>query len=449
MGKLSILLACEFYAPSVGGVQEVMRQIAERLVDRGHSVTVATTWLQERTTEQINGVDIAQFSIAGNAVAGLSGEVERYRQFLVDARFDLVMVKAAQQWTFDAMIAVLDRLRMKSVFIPCGFSKLFEPEYEDYYRDMPRALRKFDRLVFYATHYRDIDFARQHGIDSFCVLPNGADEREFSVPRDPAFRRRHSIPEEAFLLITVGNVNVQKGHHELLESLPWITRARPVFLLMIGARPSATSKGLALARQVRAAIGARGPAGLIDLMRRLLSRAREAASRPVEQSAPRASLDTLLARANKPGKAPRAALMALPRAEVLQAYLNADLFVFASNVEYSPLVLFEAAAAGLPFLSVPVGNAAEIAEWTGCGIICPAPQDARGYTRASAETLGASISQLVEDPARLQALGAVGRQRFLESYTWEAITRRYEALFLELCRAPAESGEPTQIRTSL
>ena len=40
MGKLSILLACEFYAPSVGGVQEVMRQIAERLVDRGHSVIV-------------------------------------------------------------------------------------------------------------------------------------------------------------------------------------------------------------------------------------------------------------------------------------------------------------------------------------------------------------------------------------------------------------------------
>lgn len=438
MGKLSILLACEFYAPSVGGVQEVMRQIAERLVARGHSVTVATTRLQERTTEQINGVDIAQFSVAGNAVAGLSGEVDRYRQFLLDARFDLVMVKAAQQWTFDAMIAVLDRIRMKSVFIPCGFSKLFEPEYAQYYREMPGVLRRFDRLVFYATHYRDIDFARQHGIDSFCVLPNGADEREFAVPRDPAFRRRHSIPEEAFLLITVGNVNGQKGHHELLESLPWIAPTRPVFLLMIGARPSAASKGLALVRQVRAAIGARGPAGLVDLMRRLLSRAREASSRPAEQSAPRTSPDTLLAQVNAPGALPRAALMALPRAEVVQAYLNADLFVFASNVEYSPLVLFEAAAAGLPFLSVPVGNAAEIAEWTGCGIICPAAQDARGYTRVSAEILGAGISRLVENQANLRALGATGRQRFLESYTWEAITRRYEALFFELSRDSAE-----------
>lgn len=438
MGKLSILLACEFYAPSVGGVQEVMRQIAERLVARGHSVTVATTRLPGRTTERINGVEIAQFSIAGNAVAGLSGEVGRYRQFLLDARFDLVMVKAAQQWTFDAMIAVLDQIRMKSVFIPCGFSKLFEPEYAEYYRDMPGVLRRFDRLVFYATHYRDIDFARQHGIDSFCVLPNGADEREFSVPQDPAFRRRHSIPEDAFLMITVGNVNGQKGHLELLESLPWVTCARPVFLLMIGARPSATSKGLALVHQVRAAIGARGPAGLVDLIRRLLSRAREAGARTVEPSAPRASLDTLLAQVNAPGTLPRAALMALPRQEVIQAYLNADLFVFASNVEYSPLVLFESAAAGLPFLSVPVGNAAEIAEWTGCGIICPAAQDARGYTRVSAQVLGAGISRLVENQAGLRALGAAGRQSFLDSYTWEAITRRYEALFFDISRDSAE-----------
>ncbi|MCA3121897.1 MAG: glycosyltransferase, partial [Rhodocyclaceae bacterium] len=139
-----------------------------------------------------------------------------------------------------------------------------------------------------------------------------------------------------------------------------------------------------------------------------------------------------------PGALPRAALMALPRQEVVQAYLNADLFVFASNVEYSPLVLFESAAAGLPFLSVPVGNAAEIAEWTGCGIICPAAQDARGYTRVSAEILGAGISRLVDNQAHLRALGATGRQRFLESYTWEAITRRYEALFFEISRDSAE-----------
>ena len=48
----------------------------------------------------------------------------------------------------------------------------------------------------------------------------------------------------------------------------------------------------------------------------------------------------------------------LPREKVVDAFFEADLFVFASKVEYSPLVLFESAAAGTPFLTVPAGNAA-------------------------------------------------------------------------------------------
>ena len=47
----------------------------------------------------------------------------------------------------------------------------------------------------------------------------------------------------------------------------------------------------------------------------------------------------------------------MSRADIISAFFSSNLFVFASHVEYSPLVLFESVAAGLPFLSVPVGNA--------------------------------------------------------------------------------------------
>jgi L-malate glycosyltransferase len=57
---MNILLCCEFYAPSVGGVQEVMRQLAERLAARGHSVTVATTSIPERKSHYVNGVHIVR-----------------------------------------------------------------------------------------------------------------------------------------------------------------------------------------------------------------------------------------------------------------------------------------------------------------------------------------------------------------------------------------------------
>jgi glycosyltransferase involved in cell wall biosynthesis len=133
-------------------------------------------------------------------------------------------------------------------------------------------------------------------------------------------------------------------------------------------------------------------------------------------------------------KAPkkRIILTDLPRDRLIQAYLNADLFVFASNIEYSPLVLFEACAAGLPFLSVPVGNAAEIAEWTGGGLICPSPEDERHYTRVVPEVLARHMEALANDPELLSALGAKGRDACLRRFNWDAIASEYEAMFERL-----------------
>ena len=95
---MKFLFCCEFYYPSVGGVQEVMKQIAERLVSRGHEVTVATTALPNRDFTSLNGVQIAQFAVSGNLVRGMHGEIENYRQFVRNFECDAILIKAAQQW---------------------------------------------------------------------------------------------------------------------------------------------------------------------------------------------------------------------------------------------------------------------------------------------------------------------------------------------------------------
>ena len=115
---MHILFCCELYAPSVGGVQEVMRQLAERLVVRGHHVTVATSRLPGRELETLNGVNIKEFDVSGNLVSGMKGEIERYQEYVVAGGFDIVMIKAAQQWTFDALWPVLDEIKLPKVFIP-------------------------------------------------------------------------------------------------------------------------------------------------------------------------------------------------------------------------------------------------------------------------------------------------------------------------------------------
>src|SRR3989338_425410 len=49
------------------------------------------------------------------------------------------------------------------------------------------------------------------------------------------------------------------------------------------------------------------------------------------------------------------------RRHIVSAYKQAKLFVFGSKIECSPLVLFEAMAAKLPFVTTACGNSAELA----------------------------------------------------------------------------------------
>lgn len=495
---MRLLFACEFYAPSVGGVQEVMKQLAERMVRFGHQVTVATTRLAEREFSELNGVEVVGFDIVGNTVRGMTGEVERYREFVRTFPCDALMVKAAQQWTFDALWPVLDDIQCRKVFIPCGFSGLYEPMYQQYFQDLPAIMRKWDHLIFYAEEYRDVDFARARGMSHYTILPNGASETEFSAEPDPQFRRRHGIPEDSLLLLTVGSLTGVKGHREIAEAfarlqLPGQRHAT----LLLNANPPPKPPVLPVSSSPRSpvmpvssqaadqpAFGDHGVLGramrvyrqegidgvaarvgryFVRSLRlgmkvgryaaRIAGFLRHEGFASTAQKVHRGVYDRTrhsrvwkfiperwhpqhvysiaqwLAAANRRSPQTRLALHTdFGRGELVQAYMAADLFVFASNIEYSPLVLYESAAAGTPFLTVPVGHADEIVRWTGAGVICPAPKDERGYTRVDPSQLAQAIAELAQDEARLQALGRTGRQRWLANFTWEKIARRYEKI---------------------
>ena len=186
---MKLLFCCESYWPHRGGVQEVMRQIAERMVAAGHDVTVATSKHPRRKSEVINGVKVRGFKAGGKLVYGLTGQIKQYREFVRTFEADAILIMAAQQWSFDALWPVLDDIKARKVFIPCGFSSLFEPDYAQYFKEIPAVLRKFDHLVFNAGKYRDIDFVKGHGLSDFTVLPNGISEADFE--REAEIGRAH------------------------------------------------------------------------------------------------------------------------------------------------------------------------------------------------------------------------------------------------------------------
>lgn len=124
----------------------------------------------------------------------------------------------------------------------------------------------------------------------------------------------------------------------------------------------------------------------------------------------------------------RALIVDLPREELIQAYFAADLFVFASHVEYSPLVLFESAAAGTPFLSSRAGNAQEVAKWLGGGFILEDQADAQGFRIISPQALADEISVLMNQQPLLTKMGKQLRESWQKHYTWSQIAKRYEGV---------------------
>ena len=428
---MQILFGCEFYAPSVGGVQEVMRQLAERLVTRGHQVTVATTKLPTRNFNTLNGVVIKEFGVSGNFVSGMVGEVEQYQKYAVEGDFVVVMIMAAQQWTFDALWPVLDKMKAKKVFIPCGFSGLYEPAYAKYFQQLPGILKKLDHLVFHASKYRDIDFARVHGIGNFSVIPVGASEVEFNVAVDTTFRIRNGISAQSFLFLTVGSFTGLKGHLELAKAfsrmrLPVDQHATLILngndvLILDSSIGGLFGKFVGLIRTYG------WQYSFNHILKRLLGMAGLKMGKGVS---PR----KIASQINKTQPNKQVLVTNYPRQELTQAFMAADLFVFASNVEYSPLVLYESIAAGTPFLSVNVGNSVEIAQWTGAGVICLSAVDERGYTRVDEVALAQAMTELMQQKDRLAELGATGRKNWSERYTWGGISIQYEQIFSQLLK---------------
>ncbi len=119
----------------------------------------------------------------------------------------------------------------------------------------------------------------------------------------------------------------------------------------------------------------------------------------------------------------------LPREKVVDAFFEADLFVFASKVEYSPLVLFESAAAGTPFLTVPVGNAGRDRALDRRRLAVPGRSRRSRLYQGIASGLGAGNGKGYPFSGLLFASSArQAGKRWLDRFTWAKIAKSYERI---------------------
>lgn len=387
---MKIFHCVESYYPSVGGMQEVVKQLSERLVKLGHDVTVLTRHHPERTFSELNGVKLLTFNIKGNPLEVKDAEDQRYVNFLLSLKGDVITFFAAQQWATNLALPFLNQIKIKKVSVPTGYSGLYWPMFKDYFEKMKTWIHGYDMNVYLSYDYRDVNFARENGVSKWMVIPNGAAADEFLVDSNLNVRKHFGLSDKEFLILHVGSYTGWKGHREAID----------IFLR------SDIKEGTLL----------------------MIGNHYQYFKLPIYKY-PLLNCRLLL---NKLFGKKRIVFNYFSRAFTVAAYKQADLFLFPSNVECSPIVLFECAAARLPFLSTDVGNSVEITKWTGGGQILPTRKDAAGFSYADIHGSVKILNQLYADKTRRISMGEKAFNIWKEKYSWEVITKQYETLYKEL-----------------
>jgi len=374
---MNILFTIEQYYPIVGGAEEVVRKISERLAKKGHQVTVATSSVPERKSHELNGVKIVSFNIYGNKVRGFYGETKKYKDFLITSHFDIICNYAAQSWPTDLTLELLDKLDAKKVLFPCGYSglvlwskKIF---YWNYFRRLPIYLGKYSHIIYHSANYIDKVFGDKHNIKHYSIIPNGIDIDEMKT-HTIKFREFYNINTK-YMLLNVSNHFKLKGHSFVLKSFNLLNRD-DVTLVIIGNK----------------VFGLRG----------CYSKCKRAAS-----NNPRVIL-----------------LENTPREHVVSAFHESNVFVFGSKVECFPLVVSEAMSVGLPFISTNVGNVREL----NGGIIVNTPKE-----------MAVCINKVLDDSNCRETLSTFGQNDCLNKYTWGEIITKYEDLFKKIVTQGSQS----------
>lgn len=411
---MRILHTVKSYSPLSGGMYEVVRRISEGLSKRGHEVVIASG-----KGAALEGCDDAGMKVEVFDVTQ-AVERERYQSYVLTSDFDVITNFAAQQPMTDLLLPLLPKIRAKKVFVPTGFNALHSKTHRGYFQQMAEWMKGYDMNVFLSYTYQDIAFARMSGLpdEKIAVIPNGASKEEFMDTTTIGVKKALDIGSRTHLILHVGSFTGVKGHDEAIDIF---TRAqtRDAVLLLVGN-------------------------GETSCAQTIRQRAHALNESPKYQESKKRIITT-----------------SLTRGETVSAYKEADVFLFPSNTECSPIVLFEAMAAGLPFLSSEVGNAKEIIAWSGGGLLLPTRQNVllgRGWKEkakkalkrflirlglnlwnpdlayAQAEIGGSAkmLEELLRDPDRRRALGRAGREAWLRRFTWELITDQYERLYSAL-----------------
>lgn len=366
---MRILIVNSEYPPIGGGAGNASAHIAKELVSLGHQVTVITARFSDLANEEhIDGVRLIR-------LPGLRRKADRSTAFeqtvfmISAAFFGLTWVRQEHP---DVALAFFG--------VPSGAAAWFW----NWFIPMPYivCLRGGD-----VPGFRPYDFARQHRLLS-PLLRRVWRRGEAVVANSEGLRQLAQRFEPRLTIKVISNgVNADRFN---VKDRDW----QPPRLLFVGR--VVYQKGLDL---LLSALGAlKQFAWQLDIV----------------GDGPR--VEKLKEQARDLGIAERVHFLGWKaKAELPSIYQRANLFVYPSRHEGMPNAVLEAMASGLPVLATRIaGNEELVTPET--GMLVPAEK---------VDALRSALEQLLLDAESCQRMGAAGRKRVVQNFTWRRVAEDY------------------------
>ena len=232
-------------------------------------------------------------------------------------------------------------------------------------------------------------------LENIRVIYNGVDQDEYKYSPNPSVLTAYKVnPDKPFVLF-VGRITRQKGIIHLVNAIKYIRPGTQV-VLCAGA-PDTDAIGQEMADKVEQA---------------------------------RTESENEIIWISK----------ILPKEELIAFYSQAAVFVCPSVYEPFGIINLEAMACDTPVVASAVGGIPEIVVNDQTGYLVPfTPIGASDFEPKEPEKfardLAAHVNLILDDPAKMQALGAASRRRVEQYFSWTSIARQTLDFYQELTQA--------------
>lgn len=383
--KYKIVHVLPFYEPVLGGMEALVKNIAELQVQAGNQVDILTVnedhqrrVLERPNPELINGVNVFRFKSFINI--GFISLFPGISAILKTKKYDIIHVHSYRHPHTEIAISI-GRNRgiptilhghgpfySDSISIP---KKMLYSLYDTFARFT--VLKKSDAFIAFTNLERTEYIKRGAASDKVHVIRNGIPDDYFNISVDSSIRSKYSLEGKKVILFA-GRLHPNKRIDHLIDVLPDILEEHPdVFLALVG-------PGQEYYERLKIIINRKK---LSDRVKWL-------------------------------GK--------VPSIDLISLYKAADCFVMPSDYEPFGLVLVEAMAQGTPVIAVNNAGPKEIVNNGYSGIL---------YDQGDLYGLKSAILKILGDQEFSKKLGRHALERARE-LTLSAMVNKLDSLYYQL-----------------